>query len=166
MPLSVAPIGYHIEQMCGFVFRRVAAPLLVLSAIPVAGRAQHAQTSTGMLPAASTSVDQLAYVAAIPFDTTSAPDNAPGDTLTQNKPHPDPLLHACRDIGSNPANCVYVGDAKRDIEAARRAGMPSLVAMFGYLMEGDRPDQWGANALIEQPSGILDWIGENTCHAG
>ena len=87
-----------------------------------------------------------------------------GDTLAKNKPHPDPLLHACRDIGSDPANCVYVGDARRDIEAARRAGMPSLVAMFGYLMDGDRPDQWGADALIEQPSGILDWIGEHTCH--
>lgn len=85
-----------------------------------------------------------------------------GDTLTKSKPHPDPLLHACRDIGSDPANCVYVGDAERDIEAARRAGMPSLVAMFGYLMDGDRPDQWGASALIERPSGILDWIGANT----
>ncbi len=84
-----------------------------------------------------------------------------GDTLSENKPHPAPLLHACRDIGSDPAHCVYVGDAQRDIEAARRAGMPSLVAMFGYLMEDDRPDQWGADALIEQPSGILDWIGAN-----
>jgi phosphoglycolate phosphatase len=81
-----------------------------------------------------------------------------GDTLAKSKPHPDPLLYACREIGSNPAHTVYVGDARRDIEAARRAGMHSLVALFGYLMDDDRPDQWGANALIEQPSGILDWI--------
>ena len=81
-----------------------------------------------------------------------------GDTLEESKPHPAPLLHACAIIGSEPRSCLYVGDAERDIEAGHNAGMATLVAMFGYLMKEDEPETWGANALIRQPSEILDWI--------
>ena len=81
-----------------------------------------------------------------------------GDTLEERKPHPAPLLHACDMIGSKPGDCLYVGDAERDIEAGHNAGMATLVAMFGYLMEQDRPETWGATALIQRPGEILDWI--------
>ena len=81
-----------------------------------------------------------------------------GDTLNERKPHPAPLLYACEMIGSTPDQCLYVGDAKRDIEAGHNAGMPTLVAMFGYLMEEDTPEDWGATAMIESPVEILDWI--------
>ncbi len=81
-----------------------------------------------------------------------------GDTLEESKPHPAPLLHACAIIGSEPRSCLYVGDAERDIEAGHNAGMATLVAMFGYLMEEDEPETWGANALIQRPSEILDWL--------
>ncbi|HHJ17396.1 MAG TPA: phosphoglycolate phosphatase [Gammaproteobacteria bacterium] len=82
-----------------------------------------------------------------------------GDTLEERKPHPAPLLHACDIIGSKPADCLYVGDAQRDIEAGHNAGMPTLVALFGYLMEQDRPESWGATALIHSPEEILGWLG-------
>jgi N-acetyl-D-muramate 6-phosphate phosphatase len=81
-----------------------------------------------------------------------------GDTLTERKPHPAPLLHACRLIGSEPQQCLYVGDAERDIQAGRNAGMTTLVALFGYLLETDRPETWGATALIREPREILDWL--------
>jgi phosphoglycolate phosphatase len=81
-----------------------------------------------------------------------------GDTLNERKPHPAPLLHACNLIGSEPGNCLYVGDAERDVKAGHNAGMVTLVALFGYLMEQDRPETWGATALIEQPADILDWL--------
>jgi 2-phosphoglycolate phosphatase len=81
-----------------------------------------------------------------------------GDTLNECKPHPAPLLHACKLAGSEPETCLYVGDAERDIRAGHHAGIPTLVAMFGYLMEEDRPETWGATALIQHPSDILDWI--------
>lgn len=81
-----------------------------------------------------------------------------GDTLNERKPHPAPLLHACDIIGTRPEHCLYVGDARRDIEAGHNAGMPTLVAMFGYLLEEDEPETWGANALIHHPSEILDWL--------
>ena len=82
-----------------------------------------------------------------------------GDTLNECKPHPAPLLHACKLIGTSPGQCVYVGDAQRDIEAGHKAGMTTLLALFGYLMESDRPEDWGASALIKQPADILAWLG-------
>jgi phosphoglycolate phosphatase len=81
-----------------------------------------------------------------------------GDTLDERKPHPAPLLYACKTIGSRPGNCLYVGDAERDIKAGHKAGMSTLVALFGYLMAGDEPENWGATALIQQPSDILAWL--------
>ncbi len=81
-----------------------------------------------------------------------------GDTLHERKPHPAPMLHACRMTGSQPDQCVYVGDAQRDIEAGSRAGMHSLVALFGYIGEDEDPASWGADACLESPEEILDWI--------
>jgi len=82
-----------------------------------------------------------------------------GDTLDERKPHPAQLLHACKVVGSNPDSCLYIGDAQRDIEAGHNAGMSTLVAMFGYLLTEDEPETWGATALIQHPSDILNWIG-------
>ncbi len=81
-----------------------------------------------------------------------------GDTLKENKPHPAPLLHACKLIGSKPEHCLYVGDAERDIQSGRSAGMPTLVALFGYITANDHPEDWGATALIREPAEILDWL--------
>jgi phosphoglycolate phosphatase len=81
-----------------------------------------------------------------------------GDTLEQRKPHPAPMLHACELAGSHPQQCVYVGDAERDIEAGRNAGMYTLVALFGYIQPQDTPESWQASALIDQPAEILDWL--------
>jgi len=81
-----------------------------------------------------------------------------GDTLAERKPHPAPLLHACELTGRTPAECLYVGDARRDIEAGRNAGMPTLVALFGYFLDDDRPETWGADGLIEHPADLLAWL--------
>ncbi len=81
-----------------------------------------------------------------------------GDTLPERKPDPAPLHHACRLAGSHAAECVYVGDAERDILAGRQAGMPTLVACFGYLAADDQPETWGAHGLVDRPDDILTWL--------
>jgi len=81
-----------------------------------------------------------------------------GDTTAHCKPHPEPLLLACTRAGSRPAECLYVGDAERDVEAGRRAGMKTLVALFGYISKDDRPERWGADGLIHSPRQVLDWL--------
>lgn len=81
-----------------------------------------------------------------------------GDSTALRKPHPQPILHACRQIGLDAPQCIYIGDAERDIVAGRNAGMKTLVALFGYLGDDDRPQEWHADAMIRQPLEILDWI--------
>ncbi len=81
-----------------------------------------------------------------------------GDTTDHAKPHPEPILHACRLVGANPQKSIYVGDAKRDIEAGNRAGNITLVALFGYLAEDDDPGSWEADGTISHPLDIIDWL--------
>ena len=81
-----------------------------------------------------------------------------GDTCPQPKPHPAPMLVAAALCEAEPAQCLYVGDAARDIEAATAAGMPALAAAWGYLDSTDAPDTWGAHAIIHAPSAILDFV--------
>jgi N-acetyl-D-muramate 6-phosphate phosphatase len=88
-----------------------------------------------------------------------------GDTLPQRKPHPAPMLHACGLAACSPAQCLYVGDAARDVEAGQLAGMRTLVALFGYLDPTDRPHAWGADGLIERPVEILDWLDAHNTRA-
>ena len=77
-----------------------------------------------------------------------------GDTLPLRKPDPLPLLHAARACGVEPRDCAYVGDDERDIVAARAAGMPSVVALWGYRLSEDDPIAWRGDVLVEQPADL------------
>lgn len=81
-----------------------------------------------------------------------------GDTLDERKPHPAPMLYACEQAGSLPTQCVYVGDAQRDIEAGKNAGMHTLIALFGYIPAEDDIRTWEADAEISAPGELLDWL--------
>jgi len=82
-----------------------------------------------------------------------------GDTCARAKPAPEPMLHACRTVAVDPEHCLYVGDAERDVQAARAVAMPVVVALYGYLSETDRPEQWGGDGYIHQPLDLLDYPG-------
>lgn len=79
-----------------------------------------------------------------------------GDRLPLRKPHPAPLRLAAEEIGFEPAQCVYVGDAQRDIEAGRAAGMATIAAAYGYIRQNEDPLDWGANLIIRHPGELLD----------
>ena len=82
---------------------------------------------------------------------------APAAAEPAPKPAPDSLLLASRLLGIAPQNCLYVGDDARDIEAAHAAGMKALAAAWGYL--GEHPiNPWGADAIIQTPAQILDFL--------
>jgi 2-phosphoglycolate phosphatase len=81
-----------------------------------------------------------------------------GDTTPQTKPHPAPLLHAANEIGIDAASCVYVGDAPRDVAAARAAGMAALVASYGYIASDVSPRAWAPDGLIASLPALLDWL--------
>lgn len=78
-----------------------------------------------------------------------------GDTAARAKPHPDPLLHACQVSGTNPLDCLYVGDDIRDITAGRAAGMKTVAAAYGYLGNGVAIQAWEADVIIQHPLEIL-----------
>jgi len=79
-----------------------------------------------------------------------------GDTLSARKPDPLPLIVAAERIGVAPEDCVYVGDDERDIIAARAAGMPSVVALWGYRLDEDNPIAWRGDVMIDVPSQLID----------
>ncbi|RMG51282.1 MAG: phosphoglycolate phosphatase [Gammaproteobacteria bacterium] len=78
-----------------------------------------------------------------------------GDSTPRRKPDPLPLRLACERIGVDPVHAIYVGDAPRDIEAGHAAGMTTVVALWGYIGDDDRPEQWGADHLLEDPRSLL-----------
>ncbi len=81
-----------------------------------------------------------------------------GDTCGRAKPYPDPLLAAAGELGAVPAASVYIGDDERDVQAARAAGMQIIVALYGYLGDGNHPDTWGADGAIIAPQDLLRYL--------
>ena len=79
-----------------------------------------------------------------------------GDTTPHAKPHPAPLLEAAKRMGVDAADCWYVGDDLRDIEAAKAAGMVSVAALYGYLGNAVSVDDWGADHKINTPNALLN----------
>ena len=79
-----------------------------------------------------------------------------GDTTPHTKPHPAPLHEAMRQIGVQPAQCVYVGDGERDMVAGRAAGMATVAARYGYLGAGAVVERWPADAVINSPAELLN----------
>jgi 2-phosphoglycolate phosphatase len=82
-----------------------------------------------------------------------------GDTTPHAKPHPAPLLEACRLAsqsahGLQPSDCWYLGDDKRDIDAGRTAGMTTIAVTWGYEGEHELAT-WGADHVLHQPADLL-----------
>ena len=53
------------------------------------------------------------------------------ESTERHKPEPDPVLHALAELGSTPANALFLGDSPHDIEAGNAAGVISVAALWG-----------------------------------
>ncbi len=82
-----------------------------------------------------------------------------GDSLPVCKPDPLPLLTAARRIAVAPERCLYLGDALRDMQAARAANMVGLAARYGYIGPQENTTEWPVTAWIDSPLDLLDWVG-------
>lgn len=78
-----------------------------------------------------------------------------GDSAPHAKPHPAPLLLACRVAQVSAEHCLYVGDDQRDIVAGRAAGMHTVAAAYGYLGVEAPVESWQAHVIVRQPGEIL-----------
>lgn len=71
------------------------------------------------------------------------------DMVNHSKPHPEPMLKAAHEIRVAPEACVYVGDHRRDIEAGRNAGMRTVAAGYGYVLDGEAAADWDADHTVD-----------------
>ena len=81
-----------------------------------------------------------------------------GDTTPHSKPHPAPLLEAARRMRIDPADCLYVGDDLRDVQAGRAAGMSTVAVTWGYLGMGEPIDAWGAHHIADEAMDVLNFL--------
>jgi len=81
-----------------------------------------------------------------------------GDTAARAKPFPDPLFAAAELLAVPAADCVYVGDAERDVQAGIAAGMTTVVARYGYIARSEQPDGWRADGHLASPLDLLSWL--------
>lgn len=87
-----------------------------------------------------------------------------GDDPQQKKPHPEPLLLACRKLGVAPAEAVVIGDSVNDLEAGRAAGCRVILVETGYN-EGAPVSSLNADAIfpsLADAAASIDGISGNS----
>jgi phosphoglycolate phosphatase len=81
-----------------------------------------------------------------------------GDTCAHPKPHPAPLIEASRQLKIAPKYCLYLGDDKRDMDAAQAANMIGVIARYGYIDLADNLSNWPTKISIDSPSQLLHYL--------
>ena len=82
-----------------------------------------------------------------------------GDSTAHAKPHPRRCWRPRGAWTLQPQRCIYIGDDRRDVEAGRGARMPTLAAAWGYLGRGESVHDWNADAVLQHPDELLNWLG-------
>ena len=80
------------------------------------------------------------------------------DHLNAIKPDPEGILRGCKDLGLHPADCIYVGDHKKDLEAGINAGTQVIACYFGYSIQ---PSDHSEHILgANHPSDLYELISQ------
>ena len=81
-----------------------------------------------------------------------------GDTTAEAKPSTKPMFYACEQIDIAPEACLYVGDAERDMQAGKNAGMKTVLVSWGYIHADDKTEEWPADSVIDTPAQLLQLL--------
>ncbi len=92
---------------------------------------------------------EVAHARALMDDRTSS------DDAEDSKPHPDIVQAALKKVKASPSEAVMIGDTPYDIEAARRAGVPTIAFRCGGWQDADLK---GAIAIYDGPLDLLTYI--------
>ena len=76
------------------------------------------------------------------------------DHVTFSKPHPEPILLACKQLNVSTDRVVYLGDHIRDIQAAKNADVIAIAAAYGYLKKDAKAEDWYADFVIRESDQI------------
>lgn len=79
----------------------------------------------------------------------------------RRKPQPDMVLVCARELGLDPAECLYVGDTEVDIQTAENAGMDCASVLWGFRSARELTDA-GASVLFATPEELGDYILNDT----
>lgn len=82
-----------------------------------------------------------------------------GDTLAKKKPDPEPMWHACEQLGVAREHVLMVGDSSNDALCARRAGIPVVLMTYGYN-EGVPVDTVDCDGLLSNFVELLPLLGD------
>ncbi|MFT3930809.1 MAG: HAD family hydrolase [Spongiibacteraceae bacterium] len=85
------------------------------------------------------------------------------DHVKQRKPDPEALLLACSQINCAVTDAIYIGDHRRDIECAQRAGMPSIACDYGYIHADDPCTNWNADFIVSRADAIVPILQNFIC---
>ena len=77
-----------------------------------------------------------------------------GDSTPFRKPHPEPLRHACTQMGRAVNTNLHIGDSRHDIDVARAAGCTVYCVPYGYN-EGEAVSASDCDALVENLESAL-----------
>ncbi|MDI5892035.1 HAD-IA family hydrolase [Halomonas rhizosphaerae] len=77
------------------------------------------------------------------------------DDLPVKKPDPEPLREAARRLQTTASDCWYIGDHRRDMQAARAAGMAAVAVGYGYIEEGDDYRGWPADLWFDTAEALV-----------
>ena len=72
-----------------------------------------------------------------------------GDSLTEKKPHPAPIIHTLQQLNVAPANTVMIGDHHTDLRSARDAGVASCFCHYGFGHTDAVPSTWSVTTAHE-----------------
>jgi phosphoglycolate phosphatase len=79
-----------------------------------------------------------------------------GDQVNSPKPHPESIYLACQQLGIQPQQAIYIGDAERDIRAGRLAGLKTIACRYGYIVDLDDIKNWQADLVVDTPTDLLE----------
>ena len=82
-----------------------------------------------------------------------------GDTTNNLKPDPEPINHALSLLQTkNTKGSFYIGDSKKDVDAAKAAGIISIACTYGYITDDTEPKTWNADFYVDHALEILNVI--------
>ena len=77
------------------------------------------------------------------------------EDVTHRKPHPEPLLLACKQLACKPGEAIYLGDHRRDIESAQNASMLTIACAYGYIDTNEDIADWHADYTVQHAREII-----------
>lgn len=81
-----------------------------------------------------------------------------GDSTLHSKPHTAPMQLAAQQLSVQPEHILYLGDAERDMQAAKASGMHAGLAKWGYIGPNDAINDWPSDISFEDPYVLTQWL--------